>query len=298
MQRGLVGSEMCIRDSDKAQQALGINSKLISIAIDKLDIEINNLKSTLKISSKYESPLREEGYYNRKLRSSSQTPIRDNDEMWQKLIDLQSEMRKLAEEVRKKDLHMRDWEQIIMRKDRLTLQMLDKMESGSNGTQYPFEEIKRKDDTIRRLQSDLESAAYSAQKKREESDLKPGYANMLLDSVVSQIDKFLLSMQRLQRGVSKHDNEAVPALKEEFERNKKELIELAHSVRPMLSNSQDQYNKSGKIIQTRGTPIDPFRSTVPLDLDDSMSHSITRYKIKPVAPSPQSYGFDQKNQRS
>ncbi len=305
---------------DKLQQTLAINSRLIGIEMGKIDIELNNVRSALRLQSGLRRERHENygraayggGEYNsRRNRSSSQAGRReeeDDTDVKRRLDELQIELKRLTEEIKKKDANISAWEQLSLRKDKVVQQVIEKAQSGTKTVppEEPNEDTRRKEELIKKLQVELDTAEYLLRRKKDDEtkqQTRDRRSDSMLDTLCAHVDEFMRSMQRLQRGVARQDTAAIARLKDEYEVRKRELTETLEAARAAASTPTHS-KTAGKIVAVSGKvkiALDSLSAASPNPLfqaespaEERLNRSYTKYRSQEKQMTPSAGGLEQK----
>ncbi len=283
---------------EKLQQALEMSSRVVWAGVGRMDAGLANVRANMRSNvqpAQTEYASKSYAGLSRKNRSNSQAGIRvDGTAEGSKIVaELQGDFKRLVEEMKKKELKMKEWTQLTIRKDMFAQQLFEKAVAESNQRmeeaelsrpQAHSEELKSKEELIKKLQVELDTAQYFLKRKKsEEAALseKQKSAEANFDTLCARVGDFMKSMQRLQRGVAREEGGAIPKLKEDFEARKRDLAEAirgSHSrnTRPVALESAS----ASKVSEIRA---DPLSSTVPSfqpRTPDQGRHSEPKYIVK------------------
>jgi len=288
-------------DFSKLRESMAISTHLIGISLEKIDIGFDHVKTSLLLKSKKRDPNPIQDAYHqnnrsKKSRSNSQTPIDHEknmgmDESVMRISELKSEFTKLMVELKKKEDYIVDYE-ILVQKLAENMKKMPVSATLVNTPSNPLapkinqEELRKKDEILRKLQIELDTAEYLLKRKKDEEDKnieKEQKTGLILTEICNEVNNFFQSMQKLQRAVSRQDNTSIPKIKEEFEKVKKQLIDNVTSAKIMFGTPKlYSPRKAENLLKSKK---EEFSSTMP-DFNkneqnsDEKNKTVTRIKIK------------------
>jgi chromosome segregation ATPase len=261
--------EIAQEDLESLKERMAISTQSIYATLDKIDLELSYLSNSLK----YKTDSSPEYLGQRKVRSSSQSTMKVQDEdSALKLKELKNEMRKLSDELKKKESYAREVDILSQRVIELISAMPQTGEIYRKENTMKQGELLRKDELIRKLQAELEASNYLLKRKNEEGSGNTK-AEQALNELCSHVNSLLFVMQRLQRAIAKNDNRAIPSLQQEFEHRKKQLSEYSQI-------AGQQYGGSSMILKLRQKRNED--TPTPNQGENSLNSSLTKFKVRPV----------------
>lgn len=240
------------------------NAKTMKFDREEIERDLEKLKQEAFRQIPYKEY--ETSVYSTKKRSSSQAMKRENEELSQMILETKKKINNFFEKLRKNDMITTQYDEIIRKKDQLIQSIMS--ERGRELNNGEFDQDKKKDEQIKKMQLELDAVDYLLKRKKEEQ----GKLKEDNSAICEQVQKFLSSMQRLQRAVAKQDTMNLSGLKEDFEANKKDLIALTKASSPF-----------GTPVKTK-EPSDTISSSAP----------IAKYKVKQVGSQSQLQELERK----
>lgn len=238
--RNLAGSEFQkgLTDIDsefaQARQALRLSDKLVTIQLDKIELGLNSLKSTMRIDGRRDDSYSRFNTYAAVPhggRSSSQSNReRAESASTGRVAGLQKDLGKLAAEVTKMAGKVKLYEEIFARKDAAAQSLLAAYKDACDTQTFSDadSQLIRKDEEIRRLRADLETQKAEARRVQAQPSERD---SSRLERVCTEASSFLAVMEKLKRIIIKRDDASIDRTRQELETRRKALSSLLTSSR-------------------------------------------------------------------
>jgi len=236
-------------DFSQARQAIRLCNKMISIELNKLEFDLNALKSSIKVTEKrpndsYISLMNYSASQGRRSQSQSNRGESSNESsLLQKVSGIQKEFGKLKEEIKKIESKSKIYEDLFDKKDSVAQSLLSSYKTQPN---TPPEsdmnlQISRKNEEISRLKEELASCTQQIRKSQIKFAVQPSTTRYedptMLEKLSSEALLFLGIMDKLKRAIMKKDEAYTEKYRLELEEHKKVLTQLASSSRTPRSTS-------------------------------------------------------------